>query len=223
MLPIGALSMLRITHVINTPGKLSTTAHYWQEVNGATVNATQLKEVIDQMHDSFGEFWQPLANPAYTIAISRGLFLKGDVYLDEVNTNGSVVGTAGGDLTPFSEAAGADIAYLLQRRTGKRGRRYRGRMFVPGVDETLTSKGRIEGTTQDLSDDLCAFLGANVTVAHADETETEWAARHWTPDQKDAEGTIVAARDFVVVTDFRYVDKLATRKDRVHPHQSIAY
>jgi hypothetical protein len=223
MLPIGTLSMLKITHVCQGPGKISTFSHYWQEVNNALLTSTHLNEVCNYFHAQVGALWAALSNPVYVMQITKGVFLKADEYLDGVSDTGPIPGDASGDTAPFSEAMGGDIAYLMQRRTGKRGRRYRGRMFIPGVDETLHERGFAEGAGVTALEALAAWLGTNRTIDMEDETSYEFAGRHWTPDQKDAEGEITAARDFVVVTDFRWVDKLSTRKDRIHKSVAIAH
>ena len=94
--------------------------------------------------DAYGEAWRDQVMP----------LLTDDVTLDEVvvklgpddvgPTASSAYSTAG---TIVTENTPPNTAYLVKKTSNLGGRRGRGRIYIPGVDETkVTSDGRLEAT-----------------------------------------------------------------------------
>lgn len=222
MLPVGTKSMIAITHRITGGDKVASFTHYWERTDGMECNAIDAVALADYFHVEVGSHWDDFADTQYAISVTKAVCIKEDGYVDATSTEDPIPGTLG-DLLPEGQfAMGSMISVLLQKRTGRRGRRYMGRLFVPGLNESLNVNGYLTSIGQGHVDDLCASLGTSHDIAPGEGPGFEVAARHWTPDQRNAEGDLTSPADFVVVTDMRYVDQLVTRKDRVLKGNRIA-
>lgn len=78
---------------------------------------------------------------AQTISMSGDLFtitpLDGSTASVDVAASG-VIGTSGGQTIP-------NMAAVIKLKTGLRGREYRGRVYLPGVSESLSDNGLLSG------------------------------------------------------------------------------
>jgi hypothetical protein len=214
MEPVGTKTMIKITHRIEGGDKVSSFSHYWEEIAGQTLTAAQLQAVADGMHTGVGELWQEFADQTYRLFATQAVMIKADEYLDCTDGLAPITGSMGVILDGNAQAMGGEIAVVLQRRTGKRGRRYMGRMFVPGLWEGDQASGYLADLSVGKVDALCAYLGTNQQFTPETGPVVDVAARHYTPEKVDSGGIQVWPADFVVVTDVRYVNQLSTRKDR---------
>lgn len=216
MQPIGSKAMLSLSYLVVGTGKVLTFTEYREHDEGISMTQETIVGIADYVMDEVSARWKVLAADGFKMIGVKAVYMKGDVYADGFSTLPSVAGDISAPLADGHNMMGDEVSLVIQRVTGKRGRRYRGRMFIPGIAESVNSNGYLNADYETQADSLAAWLGADVTIGGASPAAgTIWHARLYSIGPRDPESHLpTGAADFVPVSDCRYVNKLATRKDR---------
>jgi hypothetical protein len=216
--------MLKIDTMIKSDGKVLTFGSYWEHDEGITMTQPAITGVANSFLAGIGAVWAPVADTQFEIISVKATYMKGTEYADANSDAGTIPGTADGAGAGLADAMGDEIALVIQRRTGKRGRRYRGRMFIPGISENVNAHGFVEATYATQADNIAAFFGADHIITDGPATDTVWHARHYVVGPRDPEPphAPLLAPEFIAITDCRWVNKLSTRQDRVISSAIIA-
>lgn len=215
MKPIAELPMLSVKHIFKGKGKVMSCTSYWEGAVAPVMTQQMATALADDFQAQFGALWAPLANILFALEYTAVTYLCGNIYFDAMSNDGPIPGNLDGNVADTKAALGDEIALLLQKRTGQRGRRYRGRFFVPGLSEEVNDNGYIHADYVDEADDLAAFLGADFVAIVPPAAGQVWHARHYCDETKDPEsGEVNGPQVFVPIVDVRWVNKFATRKDR---------
>jgi hypothetical protein len=138
--PIGA-GYARVLHSLlqaSDPEAMAVT--YGIQLEGGA-GAPNEGDVADGLHAAFAGNAMSAMRGAYSLAATRVTFGGPDQgNLSQAFAGGVVVGNA-------DEALPQNTAYLIKKRSGIAGRRFQGRMYLPGVRESVVSSGGILDST----------------------------------------------------------------------------
>lgn len=141
--PPGCARVIHSIRLTNDPDPMAVT-YGLMPLDGDVTFTPQA--ITDELHDAFGDFWIQAGDSDYTLTQTETYWnLDADSDTEEVavKAENRVSGT-------ILDTLPQNNAFLVHKRTGKSGRRNRGRLYLPGVEETaVDDRGVLTG----------AFLG----------------------------------------------------------------
>lgn len=184
--------------VIRTPNRICRNRLYYSVATPPTTIA-HLNSAADIIRASVGVKYIPLLSEQCGLVAVQTEYYAPDSELQGDSTDGDTDGSGEGD--PFPD----EVCLEIQRRTGRRGRENRGRIFISGIAEAHAGAGRLVGAievpAQALADSMKLVLnGAPASVG-------AMTPKHW--DRKN--------NTLETVTDCRAMDVLVSRRDRRRP------
>lgn len=193
---------LKLTHYINDSIQrpMGFTSYWEAQVPLSTM--ALLQDAVDTLHTTIASVWQPIANVNTRFEQTFATYRDPSRGLETVSSVPAIGGTIG-DLGPAGENQGTlprTVALLVQKKTGLVGRQHRGRMYIPGVDESVSDEGIIDPGMRATMIALGALFATDVTAPSAGILH----GRHW----NRKEGT------FEVVISGRVRVVLATERKR---------
>lgn len=121
----------QVTHIFAGSGVPLGAAVSYGFNNGAGVSALS---AANEFHDNWGDNVQPAL--VQNVDLVQTIVKLGP---NEIGASAVASGTRGG--ADLSAQAAPNVAYLVHKVTAVGGRRGRGRMYLPGVDETVVTQG----------------------------------------------------------------------------------
>lgn len=115
-------------------------------------------ELTTALHATFKAVWKLAVSASWTWAATDVRNIDSPTEGGS-STNVAEVGAVAGDpLPPF-------VAMLISKRTGRRGKSFRGRFYIAGIAESGTANSELTAGQKTLLDNLAAVLDDSVTTA----------------------------------------------------------